>query len=160
MDRDQAAVVGDPDLACADPRVHPQPDQCDRDRVTVLADRDHRLAVDPRRGLLGAVEALGRQRAQPAAFELQRLSDRDRPPTDRAREVLPASLSEALVELGQRVDLGDRNQVAPAETSDPVALDAALLVRAALPAQAKARREHVVRAQRDEAIGLDAPAAP
>src|SRR3954463_3539574 len=48
--------------------------------------------------------------------------------------------------------------MAAPEAPDPVALDAALLVRAALAALAERGLEHVVRAQRHEAIGLHPPA--
>ena len=158
MDGDHVAVVGDADLARADPGVHPQPDQGDRDRVAVLADRDHRLGIDARRGLFGRLEALARQRAQQPPLAVERLPDRPRPAADRALEIGPAPLLHALVELGQRVDLRDRNQVATAEAPD-LAFDAALLMRAALPRLAEARLEHVVRPERDETVGLDPPAA-
>ena len=50
---DQLAAVADGDRPGTDLREHPQPDECDRDRVAILANGDHRLGVHPRRCLFG-----------------------------------------------------------------------------------------------------------
>ena len=137
----------------------PQPGQRDRDRVAVLADRDQRLRVDARRRGLGRVERLGGQRAQQrplAAPTPRRPSRRARRSAARRSASQPASSSAlSSPSVGDR---RDRDEVVAAEAAD-LALDAALLVRALEARRGELRLEQVVRAQRDEAVGLDAPAA-
>ena len=60
--------------------------------------------------------------------------------------------------MRDRADRRDRNQVVAAEAAD-LALDAALLVRALDARRGEQRLEQVVRAHRDEPVGLDPPAA-
>ena len=124
------AAVADRDLARADARGDLQPGERDRDRVAVLADRDQRLLIDPRRRGLGRVKRLRRQREQQRPLDRPRLADRRR----RARSIRRARsgsqpASSTRVELGEVRDARDRDEVVAAEAAD-LALDAALLVRA------------------------------
>src|SRR5207244_2433671 len=73
---DLPALVADHDLAGADRRLHPQPDQRDRHRVAVLPDRDQGLRVHPRRGVLSRLVVLERQLPERSPLEPERLTDR------------------------------------------------------------------------------------
>ena len=148
----EALVAGD------DRRRDPQPDQADRDRVAVPADRDQSLGVDPGPGGLGAVEGLGRKRPQKRRLARERLADSLTTAADGAAEVGRAGGEEAGVQLGEVGELGDRDEVVAAEAAD-LALDAALLVGALFAAAGELRGEQVMGAQGDEAIGFQPPAA-
>jgi hypothetical protein len=104
---------------------------------------------------LGRVEALGRQPAQQRALAPKRRADRLRPAGDPPPQVRLAAGAQQGVQLRQRGDLGLRDEVVAPEAPD-LALDAALLVRSRAAAQGELRLEQVVRAQGDEAAGLDA----
>ena len=132
------------------------PARHDRDRVTVLADRDQRLGVHARRRGLGRVERLAGQRAQPRALGRPRLADRLAASDDPPAQVRLAAREQQRVELGQVRDRRDGDQVVAAEAPD-LALDATLLVRALDARRGELRHEQVVRAQRDEPVGLHAP---
>ena len=156
---DRLAVVRDRDLPGADLGQDPQPDQADRHRVAVLTNRHHRLRVDPRARVLAGLRPLGGQRSQQRPLRGQRLTDRAALPGDLPPEVGLAAGEQPRVQLGEAPHRRDRHQMAAAEPAD-LALDPALLMRAAQPDQRELRLEHVVRAQRDEPVGLDPPAAP
>ena len=155
---DLTAAVVDRDLPRADPGADLQPGERDRHRVAVLADRDQRLRIHPRGGGLARVERLGRQRAQQRPLGRPRLPDRHRPPVDPPAEILLAAGEQQRVQLGEVTQLRDRHQVVAAEAAD-FALHATLLVRPFEARGRELRREQVVRAQRDEPVGLDPPAA-
>ena len=146
------------DLPGADPRCDPQSGEPHGQRVLVLTHRRQRLRVDPRRRVLGAIERFRRQRAQQVDLARERLADSLLTPADRAPQIADARRGELVVELRERGDLGHRHQVGAPEPPD-VPLHTALLMRAFLARAREARFVEVVRAQRDEAIGLDAPAA-
>jgi hypothetical protein len=94
-----------------------------------------------------------RQRVQQAPLHLKALTEGRGVPGDRALQVLPARFLEQFVELLHRLDLGHRHEVAAAEAAD-LALNAALLMRALLAGQTERRFEAIVRAHRDEPVGL------
>src|SRR6266511_2527829 len=159
MAGDLAALVADHDLARADPGGDAQHDQRDRDRVAVLPDRDQRLLIDARRCLLARVEVLDRQLPQRATLDPQRLPDRLGAADDPPLELGEAAVLEQIIELLQRRHLRYGHQATAAEATH-FALDAALLVSALLAPAGEDRLVQVVRAQRDEAVLLDAaPAA-
>ena len=76
----------------------------------------------------------------------------------RRREVLLAGVAQHHVQLRHRPDRRDGNEMVAPEAAD-LALNAALLMRALQPDRREQRAEEVVRAHRDEPIGLHAPAA-
>ena len=78
-------------------------------------------------------------------------------PGDPALEVALATGAQQLVQLGEAPNRRDRDEMAAAETPD-LALDAALFMRALQPDRRELRLEQVMRAQRDEPIGLHPPA--
>ena len=86
---------------------------------------------------------------------LRRLTDGGEPASDVARVVCAVGRLEQRVELGQALDARDRHEVAAAEATD-LALHAALFVRARDAGLAEERVEAEVRAQRGEAVALDA----
>ncbi|MCT2544071.1 hypothetical protein N0O83_14690 [Streptomyces atratus] len=108
---------------------HPLADQPDGDRVAVRADRDLPVAVDSRGEQPAGLERLLRQRHQQRLFEREVLGDGPGPGANPAGVVLPVPLLDHLVQLGERGDLGDRDEVVAAEVAD-LPLDAALLVGA------------------------------
>ncbi len=108
---------------------HPFPDQPDRDRIAVVADRDLPVSVDPWREQPPGLERLIRQRPQQQLFEREVLRDRLGPGPDAAGIVLPVPLLDHLIQLGERGDLGDRNEVVAAEVAD-LSLDPAFLMGA------------------------------
>src|SRR3954454_6140148 len=134
MAGDLATAVRDRDRPRADRRGDAQPNERDRDRVAVLTDRDQRLGVDARRDLLGRLQRLVGQRAQQRPFTPQRFADRVGVPGDPSREIVLAASAQPSVELSQRRDGGDRDEMAATEATD-LALDAALLMRALKPGQ-------------------------
>ncbi len=148
----------DHDLAGADLRGHAQPSQRDRDGVAVLADGDERLRVDTDCRGLRRVERLAGQRAQHRALPRELLSDRPGPPVDPPVKIGLAAGEQQPVERGDRPDRRDRDEVVAAVAPD-LALNAALLMRPRDSRGREDRVEQVVRAQRDEPIRLDPPAA-
>jgi hypothetical protein len=108
--------------------------------------------------VLTRVEWLSGQRPEHVELLAERLTDGLLPAADRAPQIGDAGCRDPLVELRQRADLRDRHQIRAAEPAD-VALDAALLVRAFLARTGEARFIEIVRAQRDEPVGLHAAAA-
>ncbi|MEV5204630.1 hypothetical protein [Streptomyces sp. NPDC053720] len=106
------------------------PDQSDRDRVAVHPDADLAVAVDPRCGESARLERLLRQGRQQWLLSREVLADGGGTGPDAAGVVLLAPPVDHGVELGKRVDFGDRDQVVAAEPAD-LALDSALLVGAA-----------------------------
>jgi len=155
---DLAAIVADHDLACADRRLHAQPDERDRYRVAVLPDRDQRLRIDARRRMLARVEVDDRLLPQRPRLDCERLADRLGAAADPAAEVGEAAVLEQVVELLQGRYLRHRHQVRPPVAAD-LAFDAALLVRPYAAGAGEGRLVQVVGAQRNEAVLLDAPAA-
>jgi hypothetical protein len=158
VDRDHLAAVVDRDLPGADARTDPQPGEGDRDRVAVLADGDQRLLIHPWCRRLARVERLRRQREQQRALRGPRLTDRPRAPVDPPAEILLAAGEQHLVELGEVREARDRDQVVAAMAAN-LALDTTLLMSSLDPRRRELRLEEVVRAQRDEPVALDAPAA-
>ena len=157
--RDQTTVMANLDLARTDARGHAQSDEADRARVLVLLDRDQRLGVDAGHEHLGRVERLSGQHAQRARLAAKRDTDRLAAPRDRARQIGDAGRGEMVVERGQIIKRPDGDEVVAPEAPD-LALYAALLVGALLARPRVLGLEQVVRAQRDEAVSLQAPAAP
>jgi hypothetical protein len=90
-----------------------------------LPDRDQRLAVDTRRRLLARVVVAGRQLPQRPRLDPERLADRLRAAADPPREVGEAAILEQVVELLERADGGDGDEVCSTVAAD-LALDAAL----------------------------------
>ena len=140
--------------------AHAQPDQRDRDRVAVLADRDQRLRVDARRGLLGRLEL-----ARPAAAAAARRSAASASPTRLARGRRSAARSSAKQPSSSSslssfsdADLGTgtrwRRRKRPTSPSTPPFSCAPSLAR-----PRERRLVQVVRAQRDEPVLLDPAAA-
>jgi hypothetical protein len=123
-----------------------------------LPDRHHRLAVDPRRCPLARVVVHDRQRPQLPCLDPERFPDRLRAAADAPAEVGEATVLEQIVELAQRRHLRDRDEVRSPVAAD-LAFDAALLMRARAAGAGESRFVQVVRAQRDEAVLLDAAAA-
>jgi hypothetical protein len=155
---DLAALVADHDRARPDPGRDAQPHQRHRHRVAVLPDRDQRLHVDARRGVLGRVEVVERQLPQRPHIDPERLTDGLGAATDPPPEIGEAAVFEQLVELFQRRHLRHRHQVR-ATVAAHLALDAALLMGTLAASAGERRLEQVVGAQRDEAVLLDPPAA-
>ncbi|MDQ3740467.1 MAG: hypothetical protein M3389_05930, partial [Actinomycetota bacterium] len=159
MAGDHLALVADADLRRADRRRDPQPGERDRDRVAVLANGHQRLAVDADRSDLGAVERSGlRQRAQQPAFVGELVGDRRRAALEAPGEVLLAGVAQHEVQLRDRRDRRNGNEVVASKAAD-LAFDAALLVCALKADRRKQGAEEVVRAHRDEAVRLDPAAA-
>src|SRR5579863_596615 len=157
MTRERFAVMGDRDLAGADLGVHAQPDQADRDRVAVLADRHHCLRVNAWTRLLAGLCALRGQRPQQRPLAHERLTDRARMPGDPAREIALAAGQQPGIQLAQALDARDRDKVAATKPAD-LALDAALLMRPRQADERELRLEHVMRAQAYEPVALHATA--
>jgi len=155
---DLAPCVVDHDLVGADPSGDAQTDQGDRHRVAVLPDRDQRLAVDARARPLARVVVAGRQLPQQARLDPERLPDRLGAAADPPLEVGEAAILEQVVELLERGDLGDRDEVRAAEAAD-FAFHAALLVGARAAGASERRLVQVVRTQTDETVLLDPPSA-
>jgi len=131
---DQPLVPGDFHVLVVNDQVrsvqhdpHPSADQPDRDRVAVGPDGDLAVAVDPRREQPPGLEGLVGQRHQQRLFECEALRDRLGPGPDAAGIVLLVPLFDHLVQLGERGDLGDGNEVIAAEVADHP-FDPALLV--------------------------------
>ncbi|WTL37220.1 hypothetical protein OG244_02425 [Streptomyces brevispora] len=135
-------------------------DQPDGDRVAVDADRDLSVAVDPRSEEPARLEWLLGQRHQQWSFEREVLGDRLGPGADAAGVVLPVPPLDHLVQLGERGDLGDGNEVVAAEVADHP-FDSALLVGAFDAGPAVEALDAEVRAEGDPPVGLDSsPALP
>jgi hypothetical protein len=116
-----------PDLRRADRRRDPQASERNRDRIPVLTDRDQRLAVDPDRRHLRAVKRRG-QRPQHRPLNAELLSDGDRPSRDPPAQIALACIDEQPVELPERPDARDRDQVVASQPAD-LTLHAALHIR-------------------------------
>ena len=117
-----------------------------------------RLAVGLRAQRDRGVERLGGERPERGPLGLRHLPDRAQPASDVAGVVRAVGVLDQRVELGQAVHVRDRHEAAAAEAPD-LALHAALLVRALDAGLAEEAVEAVVRAQRREAVALDAVAA-
>ncbi|MEU9035357.1 hypothetical protein AB0D45_10725 [Streptomyces sp. NPDC048352] len=98
------------------------PDQADRHRVAVHPDTDLAVAVDPRSGEPARLERLLRQGHQQRLLGSEVLADGARTGADAAGVVLVVPPVDHRVELGERVDFGDGDQVVAAEPAD-LALD-------------------------------------
>ncbi|WP_327238971.1 hypothetical protein OG243_01525 [Streptomyces sp. NBC_01318] len=133
-------------------------DQSDRDRVSVGADRDLSVAVDPRREQPARLEWLLGQRHQQRLFDCKVLRDSLGPGADAAGIVLPVPLFDHLVQLSERGDLGDGNEVIAAEVADHP-FDPALLVGTFDAGPAVEALDAEVRAERDPPVCLHASAA-
>jgi hypothetical protein len=114
-----------------------------------LADTHPRLCVDPRCEQQRGVERLDREALQRVGFQLEVVADRQCPTGDPAGIVGGVAASDELVQLGDRVDVRDRDQVAAAEPAD-LTLDAALLMGAFETGLTEERVEPVMRSQSDE----------
>ena len=128
MAGDWLAVVRHHDLPGADLGQHPQPDQADRHRVAVLANRHHRLRIDPRARVLAGQRALRGQRSQQRPLARERVTDGAAMPGDLPPEIGLAAGQQPSVELGEAPHSRDGHEVPAAEAAD-LSLDPALLVR-------------------------------
>jgi len=85
------------------------------------------------------------------------LGDGARAPCDPPIKIVLARRQQPGVKLRDRIDARDRNEMVASQPPD-LTLNAALLMRARDPGRREQRLKQVVRAQRDEAIGLHPPA--
>ena len=127
-------------------------------RVARATHGDARLAVGLRLQRDRGVEGFGGEGPQRGPLCLRRLADGGEPAGDVAGVVCTVGCLEQRVQLGQALDARDRHEVAPAEAPD-LALHAAFLMRARDAGLAEERVEAEVRAQRGEAVALDAVAS-
>ena len=127
------------------------------DRVARAAHRDARLAVGLRPQRDRRVVRLGGEGPERGPLGLRRLADGGEAAGDVAGVVCAVGCLELRVQLGHALHARNWHEVAAAEAAD-LALHAALLVRAAGAGLAEERVEAVVRAQRGEAVALDAVA--
>ena len=159
MAGDDRGRIEDLDRGGRQPHRQPATGVAGRDRVVALPHRDPGPVVDPGLQQPGRVERLGRQRPQRRQLGGERGADRDRPAGDHPGLVKQVTGRDQRVQLGQRRDVRDRDEVTAPEPAD-LALDAALLVRAFDARSAEERVEAVVAAQRDEPLRLVAVASP
>ncbi|MEU8927425.1 hypothetical protein AB0D10_42025 [Kitasatospora sp. NPDC048545] len=115
-------------------------DEPGRDGVLVLADRDPGGLVDPRRQRQPDVELLLRDRSQQRGLVGEVEPDRGGPVVDVPGVLLRLDPLDPLVQVRQRVDLGNRDQMRSAE-APALVLDTALLVGALLAGPAVERVE-------------------
>ncbi|WP_413754718.1 hypothetical protein NRF20_45195 [Streptomyces sp. R-74717] len=107
----------------------PFADQPDRGRVAVGADRYLAIAVAPRCEQPARLERLIEWPHQQRLFDRESFGDGPGSGTDPAGAVLPVPRLDHLVRLGERGDLGNRNDAFAAEVPD-LALEPAFLVDA------------------------------
>lgn len=150
---DFLSAVVDHQLGGVQHDAHGPSDQADRHRVAVHPDTDLAVAVDPRSGEPARLERLLRQRRQQRLLGREVLADGSGPGPDSAGVVLLVPPVDHRVELGERVDFRDRDEVVAAEPAD-LALDSALLVGAADAGLAVERFQAVVRAEGGPAFGF------
>jgi hypothetical protein len=163
---DRTLVAGDHRPAGADlhhagaqPHVDPPARKPGRNRVVVLTHADARLVVDPMgQQHPGRVERLSRQRQQVGLLCLKVLTHGAAAMTDPADVIGGVGGLKVLVELTDRGDHQDGDQVLAAEPAT-LALDPALLVGALDAGLAEERVEPIVAAQGDEPLVLNAIAA-
>lgn len=96
-------------------------------RVAVGSDADLRVSIHAQTEQPTGLERLLRQRPQQRLFSGEVLAHRPRPRPDPPLVILRVPLLDQRVQLGQRRDLRDRDQVITAEVAD-LALHPALLV--------------------------------
>jgi len=147
---DLGAAVEHEQLRGAQQDTDPMADQPRRDRVVALPHDDPGVPVDPRGQQQPGLEHLGRQRPQQRLLEGEVLRDAQRPVADPTPIVGEVIGLEELVQLGHRLDLGDRDQVVAAEPA-ALTLDPALLMSALHAGVTVERIEAVVRPERDPA---------
>ena len=90
---------------------------------------------------------------------LRRLADGGEPASDVAGVVCAVGRLEQRVQLGQALDARDRHEVAPAEAPDLALHTPPFSCAPAMPGSQKNASKPKWRAQRDEAVALDAVAA-
>jgi hypothetical protein len=123
------------------PQQHPHvlTDETGRHRVVALPDGDSAAAVDLRRQGDAALELLQRQRRQLVGLGVEVEADGGQSACEDPFVLGRVDLGDLRVQLFQRGDLGNRNQVRAAETAALV-LDPALLMGAVLARDAVKRR--------------------
>jgi hypothetical protein len=110
-------------------------------------------AVDAWGEPAAGLERLGRQRRQQGRLDGEHLPDGARPGPDAPGVVGDVPGIDQGVELGQRVDLGDRDEVIAAEPAD-LTFDAAFLVGALQSGLAVEGLDRLVRPECDPALGF------
>src|SRR5690606_33444532 len=128
-------------------------DQSHRDRIAVGADGDLGKLVNPRSEPAPGLEQLARKRLEQRLLGGEQLSDRARPSPDPALLIDAIPSIDHRLELIDRLDLGNRDEVVTAKPAD-LPLHAALLMRPTDPRLAVERVEVVVRAKCRPPIGF------
>ena len=158
MDRDLPATIEQQQLRGPQHPADLMADQAGRNRVVALPDTDPRVPIDPRTYRQPRLKRLGRQRPQQAGFEREVLPDVAGAVADPAGVVSKVVAGQQAVELGQRVDFGDRDQVVAPEPA-ALTLHAALLMRPLDTGMAVKRLEAMMGTKRHPTPRLGAVAA-
>ena len=138
--------------------VDPAAGVADRDGVEGLADTHPGLGVDPAGEVELHLEGLVRQGQQLRLLGREVLGHSEAPGLDVAEVVPLVASGHQLVQHLHGGDVGDRDEVAPAEPPD-LAFHATLLVGALDAGQTEEGLEAVVAAHGDESVGLDPTSA-